>query len=168
MVMARWEVMARYDWEALKREFLLGNYESLRQFAKVKGLGYAHLRRKAKGWLEEKSQLRAQKERKIAEGLLEKQIKQEIDWNLAHLEAWGEFLNIVRWALKEFRKHFVSEKTGRLNPYALEKAANVLKMAQEGQRKALGLDEKTEKDDGSLKELAEAIRGSLKALGDGE
>lgn len=158
--------MARYDWEALKREFLLGDYKSLRQFANAKKLCYSHLRRKAVGWAKEKSELQAQKERKIAEDLLEKQIEQEIDWNITHLKLWGEFLNILQDALKD--KKNIKSKDGKISAYVLEKFANVMEKAQKGQRLALGLDEKTEKDDGSLKELADAIRESFKALGEGE
>lgn len=35
-----WEVMARsrYDWEALKKEFLLGDYKSVQEFARKKNL----------------------------------------------------------------------------------------------------------------------------------
>lgn len=155
----------RYDWEALRQKFLLGDYKSLREFAEREGLKYTgYFQQKTKGWDKERVAKQRQKSCKVIEAVLEKQARHEIDWNLAHLEAWGEFLNIVRWALKDFQNQFINQK-GKLNPYALEKAASVLKMAQEGQRKALRLDEKTEKDDGSLKELADAIRESLKALG---
>jgi len=160
----------RYDWEALRQKFLLGDYKSLREFAEREGLNYksSYFFKRTKGWLREKEVREKEKRSKIIDSALERQIEHEIDWNTRHLEAWGKFLQIILEAVEDYHCHFVSEKTGRLNPYALEKAASVLKMAQEGQRKALGLDEKTEKDDGSLKELADAIRESLKALGDGE
>lgn len=162
--------MARYDWEALRQKFLLGDYKSLREFAEREGLNYksSYFFKRTKGWVEEKEAREKEKRSKIIEGAIERQIKQEIDWNTKHLEAWGKFLEIILEAVEEYHRHFFSERTGKLNPYALEKAANVLKMAQEGQRKALGLDEKVEKDDGSLKELADAIRESIQALGDGE
>lgn len=159
----------RYDWEALRQKFLLGDYKSLREFCEREGLKYtAYFRKRTSGWPSEKKQNANKKVSEVVEGILQRQIEHEIDWNTRHLEAWGKFLRIILEAVEEYHRHFVSEKTGRLNPYALEKAANVLKMAQEGQRKALGLDEKTEKDDGSLKELADAIRDSAKALGEGE
>jgi len=41
-----------------------------------------------------------------------------------------------------------------------------MEKAQKGQRLALGLDEKAEKDDESLKKLIETIKESTKALGE--
>jgi len=149
----------RYDWEALRQKFLLGDYKSLREFAEREGLKYnGNFREKTKGWDKEKGAKEEQKRSKIIEGVIEGQIKREIDWNLAHLEAWGGFLNIVRWALKDFQNHFVSQR-GKLNPYALEKAASVLKMVQEGQRKALGLDEKSNEENtkGLLQKVKEIV-----------
>lgn len=161
--------MARYDWEALKREFLLGDYKSVREFARQKGLKYnAYFAKRTKGWAGEKEAKKRQKESKIIEAVLEKQAQHEIDWNTRHLEIWGKLLAIILEAVEDYRLQFVSERSGRLNVYALEKVANIIEKAQKGQRLSLGLDEKTEKDDGSLKELADAIRGSLKALGDVE
>lgn len=145
------------------------DYKSLREFAEREGLKYnGNFRKKTKGWDKEKGAKEEQKRSKIIEAVLEKQIQHEIDRNTRHLIAWDKFLQAIEEAMENYRHHFFSKESGRLNPYALEKAASVLKMAQEGQRKALGLDEKTEKDDGSLKELADAIRESIKALGDGE
>lgn len=161
--------MARYDWEALKREFLLGDYKSAREFALKKGLRYnSYFRQKTKEWTEEKLTLSRLKHDKVIKGTLEEQVRQEIDWNTRHLEIWGKLLAIILEAVEDYRLQFVSEKTGRLNVYALEKVANIIEKAQKGQRLSLGLDEKTEKDDGSLKELAEAIRESFKSLGDNE
>jgi hypothetical protein len=156
---------ARYDWEALKKEFLLGDYKSVQEFARKKNLPVnAHFFRKTKGWAEEKRELRERKERKITEAVVKEQIKQEIDWNLTHLRLWGEFLNILQKALND--KGSIQNKDGKISAYVLEKFANVMEKAQKGQRLALGLDEKAEKDDESLKELIEAIKESTKALGE--
>lgn len=162
--------MARYDWEVLRQKFLLGDYKSLREFAEREGLNYksSYFFKRTKGWVEEKEAREKEKRSKIIEGAIERQIKHEIDWNTRHLEIWGKLLAIILEAVEDYRLQFVSEKTGRLNVYALEKVANIIEKAQKGQRLSLGLDEKTEKDDGSLKELADAIRESLKTLGEGE
>lgn len=153
--------MPRYNWDALKREFLLGDYKSLRQFAKAKKLCYSHLRRKAVGWAKEKSELQAQKERKIAEGLIQNQIKQEIDWNLTHLKLWGEFLNILQEVFKNAES--VKTKDGRINAYVLEKLANVMEKAQKGQRLALGLDEQQQ---AGYEELITKLQQIVGALND--
>lgn len=162
--------MARYDWEALRQKFLLGDYKSLREFAEREGLNYksSYFFKRTKGWIEEKEAREKEKRSKIIEGAIERQIKQEIDWNTRHLEIWGKLLAIILEAVEDYRLQFVSEKTGRLNVYAMEKVANIIEKAQKGQRLALGMDEKAEKDDGSLKELADAIMESLKAQGESE
>jgi hypothetical protein len=155
----------RYDWEALRQKFLLGDYKSLREFAEREGLKYnGNFIKKTKGWDKEKDAKEKQKRCKIIEGVIEGQIKQEIDWNLTHLKMWGEFLNIVQEALND--KSNIQNKEGKISAYILEKFANVMEKAQKGQRLSLGLDEKTGRDDDSLKELIEAIRESTKALGE--
>jgi len=158
--------MARYDWEALRQKFLLGNYKSLREFAEREGLNYksSYFFKRTKGWIEEKEVREKEKRSKIIEGAIERQIKQEIDWNTKHLEAWGKFLNIILEAVEDYHRHFYSEKSSKLNPYALEKAANVLRMAQKGQRKALGLDEKQQEQ---ANEIVERLQEIVRALSDG-
>ncbi|WP_241243631.1 hypothetical protein [Caldicellulosiruptor changbaiensis] len=39
--------MPCYDWESLKREFVLGSYRTLREFAEDKNISYGLLRNKA-------------------------------------------------------------------------------------------------------------------------
>lgn len=155
--------MARYDWEALRQKFLLGDYKSLREFAEREGLKYnGNFRKKTKGWDKEKGAREEQKRSKIIEAVLEKQIQHEIDRNTRHLIAWDKFLQAIEEAMENYRHHFFGKESGRLNPYALEKAANVLKMAQEGQRKALGLDEKGEKEE--AKELLRRVNEIVSSL----
>lgn len=153
--------MAKFDWNELKKEFLLGDYKSLKEFAEKKGLKYnSDFRKKAAGWREEKLTRNRQKTDKIIEKVIEKQIEQEVDWNTAHLNAWGELLNIINEILKARDEQL--SKDGKLNIYALEKIANILEKIQKGQRLALGLDSQTETSSDSLKELVEAIKESAK------
>jgi len=152
--------MARYDWEALRQKFLLGDYKSLREFAECEGLNYksSYFFKRTKGWIEEKEAREKEKRSKIIERVIEKQIEQEIDYNLTHLKLWGEFLNILQEALGDKRN--IKSKDGKISAYILEKFANVMEKAQKGQRLALGLDNQNEINNDSLKELVEAIRKS--------
>ncbi|SKC34587.1 hypothetical protein SAMN04515608_0022, partial [Caldicellulosiruptor bescii] len=43
----------QYDWESLKREFMLGDFKTLKEFAQAKNISYGFLRNKAKGWTQE-------------------------------------------------------------------------------------------------------------------
>ncbi|RKL63030.1 hypothetical protein DXT63_08520 [Thermoanaerobacteraceae bacterium SP2] len=154
--------MARYNWEKLKQKFLLGDYKSLREFAEREGLKYnGNFIKKTKGWGKEKDIMEAQKRCKIVERVTERQIKQEVDWNTTHLKLWGEFLNILRKALKDGS---IEYKDGRINAYTFEKFANVMEKVQKGQRLALGLDEKQEQNDDSIDALIEAIQRSREEL----
>jgi hypothetical protein len=129
------EVMARYNWEELKQKFLLGDYKSLRKFAECEGLNYksSYFFKRTKGWIEEKEAREKEKRSEIIERVIEKQIEQEVDWNTAHLNAWGELLNIVNEILKA--RDAQLSKNGKINVYALEKIANILEKIQKGQNK---------------------------------
>lgn len=151
--------MSRYNWEELKKEFMLGDYKSLKEFAESKGLKYnGTFRKKTSGWLVEKRQKEDKKVTKIIEKTIEKIAERESDRNVAHLKLWDEFLYILQEALDD--KENLLNKQGRISAYVLEKFANVMEKAQKGQRLALGLDEKQEQDNGSIDALVEAIRKS--------
>jgi hypothetical protein len=151
--------VARYNWEELKKEFILGDYKSLREFAERKGLKYdsGNFRMRTKGWNKEKSTKEAQKRHEIIEKVVEKQVEREIDYNLKHLETWSKILDVVAEVVLGKDQHLAT-KSGKINVYALEKLANVMEKVQKGQRLALGLSEEERPDDGSIEGLIEAIQ----------
>jgi len=153
--------MARYNWEELKQKFLLGDYKSLREFAECEGLNYksSYFFKRTKGWIEEKEAREKEKRSEIVERVIEKQIEQEVDWNTAHLKAWGELLNIVNEILKA--RDAQLSKNGKINVYALEKIANILEKIQKGQRLALGLDEQQQKQSEEILVKLQQIVGAL-------
>jgi hypothetical protein len=133
--------MARLNWEELKREFILGDYKSLTDFAKKKGLKRnGNFNKKTKGWAEEKATKEQQKSKEVVKGTLERQIQNEIDRNTAHLIAWDALLDIVMEMVTDKDKH-LSTKAGARNVYALEKLSAVLDRIQKGQRLAEGMDQ---------------------------
>lgn len=86
--------MAKYDWAKLKREYMLGDYKSLRAFAEDKGVPYnGFFKKKTIGWSDEKRLQRDQKETKITEKVTEQEIKHEVDRNAAHLAVGDKILN---------------------------------------------------------------------------
>ncbi|AZT89889.1 hypothetical protein ELD05_04005 [Caldicellulosiruptor changbaiensis] len=148
-----------YDWEELKREFMIGNYRTLKEFAQEKGVNYGVLRNKARDWLKEKQQVNREKNQLIFEKTLQQQVKKAADYNTWHVEIWNEFLRLVWTALHDEKT--IKTKEGKYNVYVLERLANIMEKAQKGQRLALGLDEN--KEDQS-EQLLSRIREIVQAL----
>lgn len=149
--------MARINWEELKKEFMLGDFKSLKDFAEKKGLKYnSDFRKKVAGWKEEKLTKHRQKADKIIEKTIEKQIEHEVDYNTTHLKLWGEFLNILSEVISD--KDNLKNKDGKISAYILEKFANVMDKAQKGQRLALGLDEQKQDNTELLNKVNEIVR----------
>lgn len=133
--------MARINWEALKQEYITGDYKSLSEFAKKKGLKRnGNFKTKTKGWAEEKARKEAQKSTEIINRTLERQIEREVDRNTLHLEVWDMLLAVVQEALADKERH-LSNKAGNINVYALEKLSAIIDRIQKGQRLAEGLDQ---------------------------
>ncbi|ADQ45660.1 hypothetical protein Calkro_0778 [Caldicellulosiruptor kronotskyensis 2002] len=153
--------MRCYDWDELKREFMIGNYKTLKEFAQEKGVNYGVLRNKARDWLKEKQQVNKEKNQLIFEKTLQRQIEKATDYNTWHVEIWDEFLRLV-WAALHDEKT-IKTKDGKYNVYVLERLANVMEKVQKGQRLALGLDEN--KEDHS-EQLLNRIREIVCALWD--
>ena len=148
-----------YDWDSLKREFILGSYGTLKEFAEAKNISYGLLRNKAKGWTQEKKELSKTKNQLIVEKTIQKQIEKASDYNTLHVEFWNRLLELVWEALHDDKT--IKTKEGKINIYALEKLALVVEKVQKGQRLALGLDEKK---DGHSEELLQRMREIVQAL----
>jgi len=148
-----------YDWDSLKREFILGSYRTLKEFAEAKNISYGLLRNKAKGWSQEKKELSKTKNQLIVKKTIQKQIGKASDYNTWHTEIWDEFLHVVWAAIHDDKT--IKTKDDKYNVYVLERLANVMEKVQKGQRLALGLDEN--KEDHS-EQLLDRIREIVSAL----
>lgn len=71
--------MAKYNWEALKQEYLLNDNLNLKDFAAIKDIRYDVLRRRAVGWNDEKAALKAYKSHKIIEEVTAREVKHEVN-----------------------------------------------------------------------------------------
>lgn len=70
--------MAKYNWKALEKEYLLGDYKSINAFLKEKNIPINGNTKKAiKGWKEKKAQKEDIKSTKIIEKVIEKQAEKE-------------------------------------------------------------------------------------------
>lgn len=132
--------MARINWEELKKDYLLGDYKSLNEFAKEKSLKVnGNFKKQTKGWTEEKELKENQKSTKIIEGTLKRQIDYEVDRNTRHLQLWDALLDLVDEVVNGKDQH-LQTKAGNINVYAMEKLTSIVERAQKGQRLAEGMD----------------------------
>jgi hypothetical protein len=79
--------VARYNWEKLKKEFILGNYDSVRDYAAKNNIKYnGYFAKRTRGWADEKRAKQKQKESKIVDKTIEKIAEAESDRNATHLK----------------------------------------------------------------------------------
>lgn len=113
-------MLGKINWEELKREFIKGEYKSLKDFAEKKSLNYDYVRQKAKKWNSEKLTKDSQTTHRFIEKIVEKEsTKQTIEWE-KETEAINLINDIVLDALRDkaqFKKHLVQrkEKTGNMD-----------------------------------------------------
>ena len=138
--------MAKYDWAKLKREYMLGDYKSLRSFAIDKGIPYTqHFRNSTQGWADEHKRKANAKQAQITEDVTEREIQYEIDRNAAHLAAGDVLLAKTNIAIQSIN---AKDKNAL---YKLERAANTLATIQKTQR--LGEETSKPKDNGILPDI---------------
>lgn len=70
--------MAKYDWNQLEKEYILGDYKSVKEFCKCKGINYnGNTQQQTKGWNENKKEKQLQKSCKTVEKVIEKEAEKE-------------------------------------------------------------------------------------------
>lgn len=121
--------MAKYDWPKLKTEYITGEFESLKDFAEAKGLPYKTLRNNATGWIDKKRAKAGQKQDKVIERTIAKQVETEAEINTKHYELWKAFVDKAQALM-------VTAET----PGQIKTLAEVIEKAQKGQRLARGMD----------------------------
>ena len=96
--------MAKYNWKALEKEYLLGDYKSINAFLKEKNIPInGNTKKSVKGWKEKKAQKEDIKSTKIIEKVIEKQAEKEAN----------EIVNVNHVADKLLRK--ILEATDEIN-----------------------------------------------------
>ena len=152
--------MSKINWEEKKKEFLLGDFKSVREFADKTGMSYnGHFMQKTKGWADEKNKFEKDKAAEIVQKTVEKQVQNEVDRNVEHLNTWDKILNLIQKIMAEPETYLV-KGDGAVNISLVEKVSCILERVQKGQRWALGLDEKGHNDEGTLLDLIRAIKES--------
>ena len=122
------------DWIAIRTEYETTAI-SYRKIAEKYGVSantlYARMKRER--WTENKKAIQS----KITAKVRQKAVNQEVDRNTRHLNVWDKFIAKVENAIK----------AGTLAPDDLRSLSMVMEKAQNGQRKALGLDDKDKEND---------------------
>lgn len=70
--------MAKYDWKQLEKEYILGDYKSVKDFLESQNIKYnGNARDKTKGWTEKRVTKQEQKSNKTIEKTIEKESEKE-------------------------------------------------------------------------------------------
>lgn len=161
----------RHDWNELKKNWLLGDYKSLVEFAEHHNIKYGYVKQQAakNNWYEEKRTMEELKTNEIVQKTVAASIENEVSRNTKHLQAYDIALDacitILNKELKKgvdmFGNHFTSQVI--IHP-KLARIVETLEKIQKGQRLAEGLDLST--DNGSLEKLDEILQGLSQVMND--
>ena len=103
--------MAKYDWKQLEKEYILGDYKSITDFFKTKGIvNNAYTRRNTKGWKQKKSQNSDKKVAKTIEKVTEKEAKKDAEKILQIKDVANDLLLKIVQANNELNMHLARNK----------------------------------------------------------
>lgn len=98
--------MAKYDWIALEKEYILGDYKSVSSFLKDKGISNnGTTRRHTSGWKDKKRQKEDKKATKTIEKIIEKQSNEDANTIVKINDVANELLKRVMKATEELNIH---------------------------------------------------------------
>ncbi len=99
--------MSKYDWQNLKKEYILGEYKSVSEFLKDKKIPRnGSTQKNVKGWNEEKVQKKCKKSSKVIEKVIEKESEKEAKKIVNIKDTAEELLNKINESLQELNKYF--------------------------------------------------------------
>lgn len=105
--------MAKYDWIALENEYILGDYKSIREFLKEKGISRGKsTTEKTKDWNEKKQSKIIQKSSKITEKVIEMESEKEANEIVNINSIADELASKVSEAIRELNR-YIAKKTNK-------------------------------------------------------
>lgn len=128
--------MAKYDWEQLKKEYILGDHKSVKEFLRSKNIkSTGNTNKQTKGWSKKKAIKEQQKSNKTVEKVIEKQSEKEAQQIVNIKSIANELaLNILK-ANTELNKHIAKSKTKTktvtYDPKAIKPSKEVTKEKEE-------------------------------------
>lgn len=123
--------MAKYDWIALEKEYILGDYKSVSSFFKDKGISNnGTTRRHTSGWKDKKRQKEDKKATKTIEKIIEKQSNEDANTIVKINDVANELLKRVMKATEELNIHvdmFGNQHKGIIDRSDIKKLTSALK-----------------------------------------
>ena len=123
--------MSKYNWKALEKEYLLGDYKSINAFLKEKNIPRnGSTNKSTKGWKEKKQKKEIQKSNKIVEKVIEKQAEKEANEIVSVNHVADKLLRKILEATDEINiktDMFGNEYVGIVDRADLKKLTSALK-----------------------------------------
>lgn len=151
----------KYDWVAIKNDYLLGKYKDLKALAKAYGVSYHYMKTKAASWKTDKAfiqeiQSEIDNEISFLEEADRNNIQEELvnipeDRAIWHKRLWDKLGLVAEKALNNPELHFFTHE-GVLKTKALSDVAAVIEKVQKGQ-----VEMKDDKTTGQLESYANLI-----------
>ncbi len=99
--------MAKYNWSNLQKEYLLGNFKSVSEFLKIKGIKRnGNVQKAVKGWGEKKVQNEQIKSSKTVEKVIEKESTKEANKIVNIKDTAEALLKKINDSMLELDKYF--------------------------------------------------------------
>ncbi len=99
--------MAKYNWDELEKEYILGDYKSVSCFLKEKNISNnGGTKKRTKGWKNKKVLKENKKSSKIIEKVIEKESEKEAKKIVNVKDTAEELLNKINESVSELNKYF--------------------------------------------------------------
>lgn len=123
--------MAKYDWIALEKEYVLGNYKSVSAFLREKGIKQnGNTFKYTKGWKDKKVEKEEKKSSKTVEKVIEKQSNEDAKTIVKINDVANDLLKKLQEATKELNIHmdiFGKQHKGIVDRSDIKKLTSALK-----------------------------------------
>lgn len=123
--------MAKYDWIALEKEYVLGNYKSVSAFLREKGIKQnGNTFKYTKGWKDKKVEKEEKKSSKTVEKVIEEQSKQDAKTIVKINDVANNLLQKLNEATTELNIHmdmFGKQHKGIVDRSDIKKLTSALK-----------------------------------------
>ena len=150
--------MAKYDWEQLEKEYILGDYKSVSAFLRDKGIKSTdgNSKKATKGWKQKKAQVNEKKRTKTIEKFIEKEAEIEAQ-QMIDIKIIANSLALkIQEAIKQLDSHLATEK---VRTRKVKYDRNVMKPEEETIEEKVQIKSYTDIiDKKGLKELTTALK----------
>lgn len=104
--------MAKYNWQELEKEYILGDYNSVSAFLKIKGIPRgSSAKAKTKNWNEKKVQKSTEKVQKTVQKVIEKEAERDANEILNIKDTAEKLLDKINISIEELDKYVAKTTT---------------------------------------------------------